>query len=209
MTIPSILKIRELNVEDLFQIAEVHKNAFPDSALTKLGFEPIRRYYEWQLIGPHDCHATGAFDEQVLVGFCFAGSFNGALNGYLNKNKYYLFFWILSHPWLIGNELVRDRISIAFRSLAKKKSNRKNVAVFKPKSLGILSIAVYPTKQGCGIGKLLMDEFEVYAKQKGSHEIDLTVHKSNSIAVRFYENLGWVREVDSLGNWSGLMRKSI
>ena len=52
---------RSLELKDLQSIAILHQKAFQDSALTKLGLEPVRRYYEWQLTGPHDCYAIGAF----------------------------------------------------------------------------------------------------------------------------------------------------
>lgn len=75
---------KSLTTSDLPHIVRVHRAAFPDSALTKLGSEAVRRYYLWLLIGPHDAVNVGAFDlENVLVGFCFGGKFRGALSGFL------------------------------------------------------------------------------------------------------------------------------
>lgn len=34
-------------------VAGVHVAAFPSSALTRLGSEAVRRYYLWQIEGPH------------------------------------------------------------------------------------------------------------------------------------------------------------
>lgn len=83
----SRLVIKKLEFGNLIDVAKVHKRAFPESALSKLGLEATRRYYEWQLLGPHDTYAIGVFENDLLLGFCFGGVFRGALNGFLNKNK--------------------------------------------------------------------------------------------------------------------------
>jgi len=38
----------------LADVAKVHCRAFADAALTRLGCEAVRRYYLWQLEGPHE-----------------------------------------------------------------------------------------------------------------------------------------------------------
>jgi hypothetical protein len=45
--------IRDLTPTDLDAVAKLHLDAFTDRALTKLGQEAVRRYYEWQMAGPH------------------------------------------------------------------------------------------------------------------------------------------------------------
>ncbi len=84
MALTSVQMItRNLEAADLPALVEIHKAAFPDSALTRLGREAIRRYYEWQLIGPHDVVALGARQGPDLVGFCFGGTFRGATVGWV------------------------------------------------------------------------------------------------------------------------------
>jgi len=39
-----------------------------------LGTEAVRRYYEWQLVGPHEVTAISAYINTELVGFCFGGN---------------------------------------------------------------------------------------------------------------------------------------
>ncbi len=43
---PTDIVIREIQAHDLTRVAAVHLLAFPDSALSMLGTEAIRRYYE-------------------------------------------------------------------------------------------------------------------------------------------------------------------
>ncbi len=75
----SDLLVRNLEVKDLPAVATVHKAAFPKSALTMLGTEAVRRYYEWQLLGPHESISLGAFLGPEVVGFCVGGIFRGAM----------------------------------------------------------------------------------------------------------------------------------
>lgn len=139
-----VLSIKEIKLEDLEQVAHLHIKAFTDSTLSKMGHEPTRRYYEWQLVGPHDCYAIGVFgQENTLLGFCFSGIFRGSLTGFLQKNRGFLIRWILTHPWLAMNELIIDQIKMA-RNLFTKKPQ---VKMGKP-SFGVLSIAVDPERQG-------------------------------------------------------------
>ena len=93
--------IQNLKLHDLPAVSQIHLAAFPNSALSKLGPEAIRRYYEWQLTGPHDVTALGSFLDDKLVGFCFGGIFRGAMSGYLYKNSIYWIFLIIALAILI------------------------------------------------------------------------------------------------------------
>jgi ribosomal protein S18 acetylase RimI-like enzyme len=208
MMIPDRIVLRPLSVDDLQKVAEIHRKAFKDSALTKLGLEPVRRYYEWQLTGPHDCFAVGAFEpDDSLIGFCFAGAFKGSLSGFLQKNKKFLVSWLLTHPWLIFNSMVVERIKTVF-PLKRKKSKVTNEPIAHIKSFGILSIAVDPEKQRSGIGKMIMQMVEKEAKERGYRRMNLTVHPSNKDAVAFYEKWGWEKSTGR-DEWVGSMYKDI
>src|SRR5688572_23507902 len=110
--------LRRLGSADLPRVAIVHHLAFPDSALAKLGSEAICRYYEWQLHGPHEVVASGAFMNGECVGFCFSGVFRGATSGFLKRNRTYLVKRVVTHPWLLTNELVRSRLLTSIRILS-------------------------------------------------------------------------------------------
>jgi ribosomal protein S18 acetylase RimI-like enzyme len=204
------VNLRLIKNKDLEQVAKLHEKAFSDSALSKLGLEPIRRYYEWQLNGPHDCYAVGAFDEnQLLIGFCFSGVFRGSLSGFLAKNKKFLIKWLIVHPWLVQNPIVMDRIKRSLRLTTKKYAppdlSLKNIE----ESFGVLSIAVNPDTQGSGIGKMIMQAVESEARRSGFASMNLTVHPTNITAVAFYEGCGWKKIIKSSGQWSGSMSKRI
>ena len=208
---PASIEIRDLDQQDLPAIASIHMLAFPGSALTALGASAVRRYYEWQLMGPHDVSALGAFYENEMIGFCFGGVFRGAMSGFLRKNRVYLAWLVLSHPWHVANPLFRDRLinglKVLHRFSKPGRKNRPNQIQKKP-SFGILSIAVNPEFQGLGAGKVLMMESEAIARRQGFDEMNLTVSPDNHQAIRFYDSLGW-RKTTRGSVWSGEMVKTL
>jgi ribosomal protein S18 acetylase RimI-like enzyme len=207
------ISVRRLVKADLPAISVAHAAAFPDSALTMLGAECVRRYYEWQLLGPHEVLALGAFVDDSLYGFCFGGLFNGATAGFLSRNRFYLSWRVLTHPWLAANPMFRDRLTSGTRILKRFKmrgSPKSRVVEIRraPKSFGILSIGVHPQCQGLGLGRLLMKESEEEARRRGFAAMDLTVHTNNQQAIRFYESLGWEKFYRNR-SWQGHMTKQL
>ncbi len=205
------MQIRLFTQADLKDVARVHALAFPRSGLTQFGPEALRRYYSWQLNGPHDAVCLGAFEAGRLEGFCFAGVFKGAETGFLNKNRSFLIWRLVTHPWLAGNEIVRDRISysiLALRQLARKQRLQAKTKKTSLPRFGILSIAVDPQCRRGGVGRLLMAEAEQAARRRGFSSMRLSVHTDNEPAIRFYEQLGWVKTLRD-ETWQGVMEKDL
>jgi ribosomal protein S18 acetylase RimI-like enzyme len=205
----TVVVIQPVSGNDLSIIAQIHIRAFPESALTKLGFEAVYRYYDWQLTGPHESFSTIAIDNQQIVGFCFGGVFHGAMGGFLRKNQLFLVRHVIIRPWLLFNELFRSRVVSALRSLKitrRKKNQFIAASTNKPKSYGILSIAVDPQIQSRGIGRALMQAAENDAIEKGFEQMHLTVSPKNMQATNFYLGLGWVKNGDP---WAGAMIKHL
>ena len=198
------LRIKPVSASDLAGVARVHCAAFPASALTALGREAVRRYYDWQLSGPHDAVSIAAVRSAELVGFCVAGRFNGAMSGFLRKNRLFLAARVLTHPSLVCNPLVRDRLALALRLLKRRHGGPK--AKPRQASFDVLSIAVDPRIQGSGGGKLLLDECEAEAARRGFRVMNLSVETGNLRAVRFYERNGWTK-TPADGPWTGRMTK--
>lgn len=217
----SVPQLRPLEIADLPQVAAIHALAFPNGALTKLGPETLRRFYEWQLLGPHEVYAAGLFLQEQCTGYCFAGVFKGTATGFLHHNLLFLARQILTHPALIFNPLVRERLYLALgiiKRTARKRlfshhecADEKCLALTEQpgkKSFGILAMAVKPAQQQRGAGKMLMQNAEKIARQSGFHEANLTVHPTNTQAIRFYEGLGWTKVAPD-GIWKGRMEKHL
>lgn len=201
----------DVGIADLHGVARVHLASFPVSAMTRLGREAVRRYYLWQLEGPHEHYFRGAWEDGGLVGFCVSGISRGALAGYLRANRAYLGVQLLLRPWLWGSELVRERVRTALRSLGRRRHPGEGLnaaASTGPRSWGILSIAVHPAVQGKGVAQLLMMDAEEEARRRGFSQLHLTVATENHRAVRFYEKLGWRKDPDE-ASWAGRMVKVV
>lgn len=195
-------------------MAAVHVAAFPNSALTMLGTEVVRRYYEWQLTGPHDIAALGAFVGAEVEGYCFGGVFRGAMSGFLHKNRNFLVWRVLTHPWFVTNPIFRGHLVTGVQLLRRltKQGSKPQPSLPRPKqvvsSFTILAIATHPRCQGRGVGKLLMKRSEEIARQRGFQNMGLSVHTDNHQAINFYESLDW-KKLSEGGKWSGEMRKSL
>ena len=201
--------VRDAVEKDLEWISNIHIKAFPNSALSKLGAESVKRYYEWQLVGPHECLSLVALLDEKIVAFCFSGVFKSALGGFLQKNRNFLIVRVFFHPWLLFNEIFREKIFEALRSLKvlpKKKQDTDQLPKKKMRSYGILSIAVDPDVQTKGIGRLLMEKAENNAIEKRFEQMHLSVNSDNLQAINFYLGLGWVKKGDP---WTGSMIKNL
>ena len=213
MTDQSTYRVRPVTPSDLRSVARVHSLAFPRSALTILGVGAVRRYYDWQLRGPHDVTALCIAEGSELTAFCFGGTFRGALSGFLKKNRRYLLWCVVTRPWVLMSEVVRQQINTAIQSLSPryrswKKPPPPSVPMLRSATFGVLAIAVHPSKLGTGQGKCLMQCLEATARQRHFPGMHLTVSPENRTAIDFYERLGWSR-IPAGGVWAGLMRKNL
>jgi ribosomal protein S18 acetylase RimI-like enzyme len=207
-------RLSGIATSDLAQVVAVHRAAFPRSALTKLGDEAVKRYYHWQLTGPHEMYASAAWIGTRMAGFCFGGIQPTCISGFLEQHKAYLASRVLTRPWLIANPMFRGRLQSGWRILsgvgrAKNQSRgpENGSPLHKTKSpYDVLSIAVHPELQGSGIGKALLLHAEEQARENGFNAMTLVVSCDNERAIRFYEHLGWHRAYQN-GVWRGRMEK--
>lgn len=204
--------LRSLDIASLRDVAQVHLEVFPSSALTGLGHEAVRRYYEWQLTGPHDVYAVGMYAHNAVIGYCFGGKFQSALGGYVRKNRSFLFLRVLSHPWLVVNPVFRDRLRLALR--VGSTGNQRSVATALPgtsevvRSFGILAIATASAWQRRGVGQRMIQHMTDIARGQGYTRMHLTVDPDSMQAVRFYTGLGW-QKVNPEPVWHGKMQRDL
>lgn len=202
--------VRPLAPSDLSQVATIHVRAFQDSAITAFGDDFVTRYYRWLLDSQPGAALTGAFVDARLRGFCAAGVFRDALNGFLRKERARIALALLKKPTLFASPLIRDRIKtgLAVTVRFSRLRIRRNQVQHAP-SFGVLAIATDPTVRGSGCGRALMLDAEERARRSGFDRMNLTVHPANTRAVQFYEQLGWHRTVADAGEWSGRMYKPL
>ncbi|MBL8133249.1 MAG: GNAT family N-acetyltransferase [Anaerolineae bacterium] len=206
------ITLRTLTHADVPQISAIHMRAFPRRAMTALGSEAVARYYAWLLTDAHPhAYRMGAFDGERLIGFNFAGRYNGALSGFLQRNRSFLIARVAARPWLLlTNELFRSRIALALNLLRRRPAKPDaQRTVSPPREFSILAIAVDPAVQGSGVGRLLMQDAEAEALRRGARVMNLSVDQDNAQAIRFYEHGGWRKLTDASGSWDGNMVKTI
>lgn len=203
------LRIAAVTDAQLPDVVALHTRAFPDAALTALGPEALRRYYRWLLDGPHDAALVGAW-RGGLVGFCAAGVFRGAMSGFLRANRGYLAARIALHPRLVLDPRIRDRIAAGLKITLRFSRRVRRAPAGPPAApaFGVLAIATDPALRGAGVGRALMQEAEGRARRAGHRRMTLTVHPDNARAVRFYEQLGWIR-AGGEARWTGTMVREL
>lgn len=184
--------VRSVGPDEVGALAGVHLLSFPESALSLLGDEAVRRYYRWQLTGPHDAVALGAFDGAELVGLCVAGVFRGALSGFLRANRGFLVRMLATHPALLSRVVARGGVRRGAAAFVRARRHPP-VTAASPRAYGILVVAVAPGHRRCGIGRALLLAAEDQARRHGHDTLRLTVGTDNEEAIRFYEAAGWVR----------------
>ncbi len=214
---PDPPRLRPLTHADLPAIAAVHMRAFPKRAMSALGVDVVTRYYAWLLHETHtDAHRVGAWQGDRLVGFNFAGRFNGAMTGFLQRNRNFLIGRVARRPWLIlTNGLFRSRLRMAVEILQRRAQTTPAApeAIAKRQAylrgFGILAIAVDPDMQGAGVGRLLMRDADDEALRRGVEMMNLSVAPDNLQAIAFYERIGWHRQMRDDGAWDGDMIKQL
>jgi ribosomal protein S18 acetylase RimI-like enzyme len=208
----SELRVARIGRDDLPGVVAIHVKAFPDSAISAFGPEAIRRYYLWLVEGPHEAAVMGAWREARLIGFCAAGVFHGAMNGFLRAHRGYLARHLLQHPSLLASALIRDRLrtalSITMRFSRRRQRKAAASGTAPAPRFGVLSIATDPDVRGAGAGRALMLDAEARARSLGHTRMVLTVHPENTRAVQFYEQLGWSRSPGT-GAWGGAMHRDL
>ena len=198
--------VRPLSRRDLNAVAAIHVAVFPDSALALLGEDAVRRFYDWLCIGPHSASASGAFVDNECVGFYFGGIFRGPRWGFIQHNRTYLVWRVITHPWLFASRIFRDGAKIGRQMLWARQPTEKSAK--QTRSFRLLVIAVNPRYQRSGIGTLLMLDASTTARKYSFDRMELTTHPTNDRAIDLCEKLGWHRASGG-GNWNGLMRNSL
>ena len=212
---PSSVLRRSLMLKDISGVTSVHLASFPDTMLVKLGAETVRRYYEWWLgrllDEPHKTAGLSAFIGAELVGFCIAGKFRGHTSDFLRENRGFLIRRILTHPWVLVNLLrpkFRQQRATGVRSLSSHTKPPSTATPAKENSLHVQFLVVHPDHRRRGIGRLLMNEIEAAARQRGFSRMHLSTSLDNHQAISLYESLNW-EKVPELGETKRNMVKHL
>jgi ribosomal protein S18 acetylase RimI-like enzyme len=212
------VRIGDLTDRDLEAAAGIHRAGFPDDPITRLGPEAVARYYVWLLEGPHQSEGIAAFLDDELVGVLVGGSFGSLLPGYLRRNLPFIATRVVLRPRLLLDLDVPARLGRAMSRILFRRSvsddDLDTSAEFPPTPLDdpaweLLSIAVSPRARGHGVGAALVAEGARRAQRSGYRRMELSVHRENARAIRFYEGIGWRKLVPDGSEWAGRMWRAV
>lgn len=178
-----MISIQKLNRIDVNNVTNVHEKAFKDFFLTTLGHSFLKCYYK--AVSSHqESIAYCAKDVNGnIIGFATGSKHAFGYNKKLVKTNFILFCFqaiklIFSHP----NALLR-----LLRNF-EKKTNPSDKGDYAE----LFSIAVLPEARSLGVGKSLLNHFEISAKENGCKRIALTTDFYNNESVlAFYEKNGY------------------
>ena len=199
MSIVDNKTLRKLSLTDLSPIVNIHRECFPNSRSTSLGPFFLKKMYRWYLLYEPDL-AFGVAIDNNLVGFV-----TGSISGSSRKRFKYAFFEILFafvlYPHLIFKPDIFEEWQGYLMSILVWPKKNNYLVSSSPQTTGVVSplpikaaldsIAVSSYARGEGIGKMLVNAFEVAAQQKGAGFMSLGVEYDNLAARRLYENCGW------------------
>ena len=177
------MEIRKIEREDLPKMVTVHKDSFKGFFLTELGDHFLSTYYD--CVRKDDKGVLiGLFDESQLCGFFAATTLSKGFNKDIIKKNFLQFF-------LIGLRLLFTQIPSLvrlFKNFTKTSKEVKDSGEYAE----LLSIGVSVNKQGRGLGKKLLTQFEDEMRLKGCSTLSLTTdYNDNEKAIHFYKDLGY------------------
>lgn len=176
--------IRKANDKDVEGIVSIHKQAFSDFFLTSLGDRFLRLYYA-SFIASGGGAVFCAVSKGVIVGFSACSYVSKGFNSSLIRKE----------PFKFGIEALRllfCKPSAIVRLAKNMKKKSQDASIEDDGSYAELySIAVSPSSQGCGIGKLLLEVTEWDVKGHNNRVSLTTDYYNNDNTLAFYRALGY------------------
>lgn len=194
--------MREVTEQDLPAVVTVHKAAFPDSLLSRLGSKVVSRYYAWQLSEANEAVGVAVVTDDELLGFALGGIFRDSLNGFFKSNRRLIAGALLRRPWLVADPLLWNRWEMLVASLRRARRRANQAAPAGPSSepskprarkrYVVLSIGTHPRHRRKGVAATLLAFHESRARRLGHDTIFLSVRADNEGALSLYRSRGWI-----------------
>ena len=178
-----MMEIRKVNKHEIVQVVLIHKKAFNDFFLTKLGDKFLWLYYSTVSKNKNGI-LIGYYEGENLLGFSCATYLSRGFYSTLVKDNFVKFA-------IIGIKLVFTKPGSLIRIL--KNFSKSDISIRDDGNYAeLLSIGVNPGMQGSGIGKQLLVDLEEQLSQKGIKQLSLTTdYYKNDKAIGFYKSLGY------------------
>lgn len=193
--------IRPANRDNIREIAECHRAAFPGSFSSALGLAYVKKMLEWYV---EDESAFLLFlrEENKCIGYCGGMVRSKPGMGSASSMAQYSFnqaiLSILVRPWLIFHRELRAKYIFVLRNIWHKivgTRREKRMVTESAKTepyVALVVIGVRSELQGKGYGSQLLKAFENKVIDLGYTKMLLTVISDNKKAIKAYERNGWV-----------------
>lgn len=181
--------IRNATLQDVPGIVAIHKQAFEDFFLTSLGENFLELYYS-TFIESGEGVVYCALLDGVVIGFSACSYVSKGFNFSLIKNNLFKFgIEALRLLFLKPKALVR---------LAKNMNKEINDSTITDNGeyAELYSIAVSPTCQGSGFGRMLLNAIEEDVKGHNTQVSLTTDYHNNEKTLAFYKALGYEEYYD-------------
>lgn len=167
--------IRKMHITEAPDIAHVHMVALPDDVLPSLGISTLISYYKQAFDAkyPNNMVLLGAFEGNVLVGFCQVAFESFSLKKIIKLDAVIRIVLLgLFRPGVFWNGVVQSL----------------NPITLDEETAELAFIAVLPEKQMAGIGKLLIKEAMDQSAKRKKHWL-ITKTANNNLSRYYKDNL--------------------
>lgn len=178
-----MIEIKPVTSDSVERLVDIHLVAFQRFFLTELGTDFLFTYYNAVRKNNRGV-LLGCFEGDVLLGFCAATTLSVGFNLYLVKKNFFQ-FTKRGISIICRNPRALVRLLKNFTKSNPSVSDEGNYAE-------LLSIAVSPTAQGKGVGKLLLSDLEEVLRKKGVIQLSLTTDfHDNEKTLKFYLTMNY------------------
>jgi glycosyltransferase involved in cell wall biosynthesis/ribosomal protein S18 acetylase RimI-like enzyme len=188
--------VRPANAQDLPEIISIHRQAFSDFFLTRLGAQFLRKYYELVL----------AYRSGIILAREKDGVLQGFVCGFLNPPEFYRLMWRKKSAFMLPALMaVLRQPSLTSKMLSGIHRVQTSAAQAQPVTCELSSIAVAPEVSGNGSGKSLVRAFLAQSWNMQAECVSLTTDaENNDAANRLYRDTGFSvvrRFLQHKGRW--------
>lgn len=176
--------VSKATLNDISGIVNIHQEAFKEFFLTSLGEGFLRLYYT-SFVNSEDGVVYCAKNNDIVVGFSAASYKSHGFNSKLVKRN------LLKYGLMAMKLMIVQPKSVLRLLRNMNKESKEDAIVDDGLYAELYSIAVSPSCQGEGVGRLLLTVTEADVRQHNS-ELSLTTdYYDNDKTIAFYRALGY------------------
>lgn len=175
------INFESITKNNINEVCKLHRIAYLEDHFSSHFSDDMLKHYYLELIKGNEQFCLIAFDpDGQAVGFVISGlDLNNNVKKFVNQN-----IFAISKITFFNPKFIYPKIKSLFTRFSKERWQSK--ADYR-----VLSIAVNPSYQGEGIGRLILKEIETRYKFNKINKYGLSVKKSNYKATAFYVKLGF------------------